>query len=210
MPSTHYDKELRKAKAEIEKTEERRAADAERPRLPRQPRMQREGAARGGAPPQGRGLGAAAECSGGEDARRGAQVCLEELTKLEMALKQGEIDESRRNETQAAAEAELSELDKQVAEIEEQLRALEPSAAAKQADAERRTRDVEHVDAELQKLHSKESRTTQFSSAVARQAPEQGGERAVGVAQEEGDGAHAAEGARCAEGADGRGREARH
>ena len=167
----NYKRELAKAKLEVEKAEAARADDAERAKAAKAA----EEEIAHDIDEAGRKLAEVSEglkLTNSEFKARTAESKEQrtEVAKLESALKQSEVEEKRRSADIEAAEADLAGVDGQLAEIEARLAALAPEVAAKQGAAERCTREAEQCDAQLQALHSKESRTTQFSTKAERDA----------------------------------------
>lgn len=166
---SYYDKEQRKARAELDKMDACRAEESERSVA----QQEREEKARVNVKEAEKKLKTLAseltllqsECAG--SAAEHKQL-LQECARLEVQAQQESSDSESRTQRAHELQAELAGLSKQLKKVEEQLARQAPECAAKVAEAEQLSSEEEAAEARLQQLYAKRTRTQQFSSRQER------------------------------------------
>jgi len=167
----YYDKELRKAKAELEKMDSKRAADAEACTSANKREDEVKRAVKA-AEKKMNALGAdlkllAAEISTAADDQK---KLMEQVARAEVELKQSEDDNESRKLAEETAKRELKDLEQQVKQVKTQLDERAPECAQKVAEAERLAREHARVEAKLHQLYAREGRAKSFSTKKERDA----------------------------------------
>ena len=167
----YYDKELRRARAELDRMDaarsDRSGTAAASAAAEDEAVLEAEGAEKGV-----KALGHELVLLASECLSLGTlqKTLLETVTRLEMAGRQAEADGEKRAQAEAEAREELDELEGEVGEVEAQLAEVLPTAEAHAAESERLGLELERTQASLQQLHAKEGRAAQFGSRAERDA----------------------------------------
>lgn len=168
---TYYDKELRRAKGELDKMDAQRLETSKH-----NAESSRSGQEllKGTKEAERKLKATRQELAIAQDAyathEREHKALLKTVAQLDEVVKQSAKDGVRRKKELQSTSADLQDLDGQVAEAEARLAEGAEQTAAKRKEANRLQAEVEAAEAALQRLHSKQSRTQQFESKAQRDA----------------------------------------
>ena len=168
---TYYDKELRRAKAELDRMDTDRSETSKASAVASR---QEEEILRNSKEAERKLKATKAELARAQEtwssAAREQKELLAQVAQLEMAVKQSGVDERKRAEQSRSATEELEELAEQVEALEGRLAEGAEEIATKRKLADELQAEVEQAEASLQHLHGKQTRTEQFESKEDRDA----------------------------------------
>ena len=161
----YYDKELRKAKAELEKLESKRTEDSEKA-TEQNKKEEKAKLVIKEADKLIQGVASELammqeECSAASDEQK---KLVESVARIEMEVRQSEDDRKNRHQSKDAASSELTTILQQTVAVEKQVADLAPDCADKVAMSEKLAQEQERSEAQLQQLYSQQGRAEQFGS----------------------------------------------